>query len=179
MGGLREKRKQGPRCGPLPTTLLASVHPLDVSCPRSLEFFRENCVNGHLGGRVDLLFNNAGVCLVEDGENEGNGHITVAAAAGIIRETLAVNFFGALAVADACMPALMSAAATPTAVEAGMTTTSEESTSAAVTTPLISPTVVWISSGEGELCFLGAKWRRLLANAESLEVWCACDCDCN
>ncbi|CAN0483807.1 unnamed protein product [Ectocarpus sp. 8 AP-2014] len=37
-------------------------------------------------------------------------------------------------------------------------------------TSLKPPTVVWISSGDGELCFLGSKWRGLLAEAQSLEV---------
>ena len=31
-------------------------------------------------------------------------------------------------------------------------------------------TVVWVSSGDGELCFIGRKWRRILERAESLEV---------
>lgn len=150
--------------------MLASVHPLDVSCPESLESFRESCVDGKLGGRVDILFNNAGVCLAEDGENEENARCPGATAAGVLRETLAVNFFGALAVADACMPALISAASAPTVVEAGMATTAEQTTFAAVTMPRAPSTVVWISSGEGELCFLGAKWRKLLGSAESLEV---------
>lgn len=158
--------------------MLASVHPLDVSCPRSLESFRENCVHGHLGGRIDILFNNAGVCLAEDGGNGTKTHDTVATAAGILQQTFAVNFFGALGVAEACMPALMSAATTPTAVEPGMATTAGKSDFAAGVIPLTPPTVVWISSGEGELCFLGTKWRRLLANAESLEVWCAYGCAC-
>ncbi|CAN0555025.1 unnamed protein product, partial [Ectocarpus sp. 12 AP-2014] len=84
------------------TAFLASFFPIDVTCPRSVEAFREDCVNGHLGGRVDILFNNAGVCFPEqDGNGPQNNR---AAAAKILRETLAVNFFGALEVVEACMP---------------------------------------------------------------------------
>lgn len=115
------------------------------------------------------------MCLTEDGENGEK--------AGILRETLAVNFFGALGVAEACLPALTSAATTPTAVEAAVeaaiATTTGRSASAAVMTQPAPPTVVWISSGEGELCFLGAKWRSLLAKAESLEVRGASACGCS
>eukprot|EP00903_Cladosiphon_okamuranus_P010164 g9624.t1 len=165
----QQQRQQQGHPGTPPTTELAAVYQLDVTCPRSLESFREKCVDGHLGGKVDILFNNAGVCLAEDVENGTKTHSSVATAAGILRETFAVNFFGALGVAEACMPALMSIAATPTAVEAGISTTEENSGFAAVVMPLTPPTIVWVSSGEGELCFLGAKWRRLLANAASLE----------
>lgn len=121
------------------------------------------------------------MCLAQDEEGGEKAHGTGATSAGILRETLAVNFFGALGVADACLPALMSAATTPTAIDAGVATTAVtgKSTSAAVMMPPAPPTVVWISSGEGELCFLGAKWRSLLAKAESLEVWCASDRACN
>lgn len=178
----KQQQQQGGQhqCSTIPTDSRASVHPLDVSCPRSLENFRENCVNGHLGGKVDILFNNAGVCLPQEVKQRATNKTTSSAAsatAGILRETLEVNFFGALGVVDACLPALISAAALGVAPEEEMVvgTTAEEQPTATMTS-LTPPTVVWISSGEGELCFLGAKWRKLLRNADSLEVWCGVVC---
>ncbi|CAN0089298.1 unnamed protein product, partial [Hapterophycus canaliculatus] len=156
----RGKHQQG-STGPL--ELPASVHVLDVSCDRSIEAFRKGCVDGHLGGRVNFLFNNAGVCLPEEGEV---GKKSRSASAPVMRETLAVNFFGALKVVEACLPALTAAR---TMVHGGKekggpATLTEVDAATAVMTSLTLPTVVWISSGEGELCFLGSKWRGLLAD---------------
>lgn len=105
---------------------------MDVTCVDSLGKFRDVCVNGELGGKVDLLFNNAGVCLP-------------GADSAVLEETLAVNFYGALGVMEACLPAM------------------KDST-------VLIPTVVWVSSGDGELCYLGSKWQGLLGDADSVEV---------
>lgn len=113
---------------------LASVHQLDVACEDSIRAFRTSCVEGQLGGRVDILFNNAAVCL------EG-------ADSAVLDDTLAVNFFGAIGVMQACLPASCGPDAT----------------------------VVWVSSGDGELCFLGSKWQRILSQASTVEVGlCMC-----
>lgn len=131
----------------------ASFHRLDVTCSESVAIFRHQITSGELlGGKVDILFNNAGVCLPEEGEGQERGN----AERTVVGETLSVNFYGALAVIDACLPAMN------TIAKAGRGTTTHEST--------IVPSVVWISSGEGELCFLGSKWRGLLGNSKSLEV---------
>lgn len=167
----QERQMQGRRqqAGTDPLELLASVHVLDVSCDKSIETFRESCVGGHLGGRVDFLFNNAGVCRSEENEDGTKNRL---AAAGILRETLTVNFFGALKVVEACLPAL-TAPATAATVHVGKGTGGTATTTEvdeATKMSLTPPTVVWISSGEGELCFLGSKWRGLLGDAKSLEV---------
>ncbi|CAB1101618.1 unnamed protein product [Ectocarpus sp. CCAP 1310/34] len=162
----QQQRRQRQPCT-IATASLASFFPIDVTCPRSVEAFREDCVNGHLGGRVDILFNNAGVCFPE---KDRKGPQNRAAAAGILRETLAVNFFGALEVVEACMPALEAAAlmvAQKEKKKAGLMLEGNGITSTMKS--LKPPTVVWISSGDGELCFLGGKWRGLLAEAQSLE----------
>lgn len=155
-----------------PLELPASVHILDVSCDRSIETFRESCVDDYLGGRIDFLFNNAGVCLPEENED---GTKNRSAAAGVLQETLTVNFFGGLKVVENCVPALTAAATTPIMHDGQATGGAVAPAEVdAVTTgmmPLAPPTVVWISSGEGELCFLGSKWRGLLADAKNLQVW--------
>lgn len=111
----------------------ACFHRLDVTCTRSLETFVETCVKGTLDGKVDVLFNNAAVCLSGSGSS-------------VLEETLAVNFYGALGVIEACLPAMAGGASS------------------------VGPTVVWVSSGEGELCFLSNKWQELLGQADSVKV---------
>lgn len=93
----------------------------------------ETCVKGTLDGKVDVLFNNAAVCLSGSGSS-------------VLEETLAVNFYGALGVIEACLPAMAGGASS------------------------VGPTVVWVSSGEGELCFLSNKWQELLGQADSVKV---------
>ena len=214
----------------------ASVYPLDVTSAASLTDFRENCVEAGLGGKVDILFNNAGVCLAGGG-------------GAILEKTLAVNFFGALGVVEACLPAVAGAtgsahdrtisvdskikgsgnsssntntdissntntninansntnsntnanptmnanananintntntntdtrthtstntnANTNTNTDANTNTYNNTNTNTNTNKPT-SMTVVWVSSGDGELCFIGSKWRRILERAESLEV---------
>lgn len=165
----KQQQRRQRQYGTIATNFLASFFPLDVTYPRSVEAFREDCVNGHLGGRVDILFNNAGVCFPEqDGNGPQNNR---AAAARILRETLAVNFFGALEVVEACMPALQAAAPMVARKEKKKAALMLEDNGATSTMKSLKPpTVVWISSGDGELCFLGSKWRGLLAEAQSLEV---------
>ncbi|CAN0526734.1 unnamed protein product [Ectocarpus sp. 12 AP-2014] len=164
----KQQQRRQRQHGTIATDFLASFFPIDVTCPRSVEAFREDCVNGHLGGRVDILFNNAGVCFPEqDGNGPQNNR---AAAAGILRETLAVNFFGALEVVEACIPALQAAAPMVARKEKKKTALMLEGNEVTSTMKSLKPpTVVWISSGDGELCFLGGKWRGLLAEAQSLE----------
>ncbi|CAN0059005.1 unnamed protein product [Ectocarpus fasciculatus] len=164
----KQQQRRQRQHGTIATDFLASFSPLDVTCPRSIEAFREDCVYGHLGGRVDILFNNAGVCFPEQEGNEPQNNW--AAAASILRETLAVNFFGALEVVEACVPALQAAA--PMVTRKGKEKAAlalEDNGATSTTRSLEPPTVVWISSGDGELCFLGSKWRGLLAEAQSLE----------
>lgn len=70
---------------------------------------------------------------------------------GVLNSTLAVNFFGALDVMEACLPAMRLDPAENHEERSGAT-------------------VVWVSSGDGELCFLGGKWRKILGEACTLEV---------
>lgn len=138
----------------------ASVHELDVTCPASLRNFRETCINDHLKGKVDVLFNNAGVCLA------GSDRV-------VLEHTLGVNFYGALRVMEECLPAMVHETGcepviyTSSTVDAG----AAGATGATATATATAATVVWVSSGDGELCFLGSKWRGLLEGADSLEVW--------
>lgn len=60
----------------------------------------------------------------------------------VVDHTLAVNVFGAVDVMKACLPAMCGHEAT----------------------------VVWVSSGDGELCFLGSKWQGILREASTVEV---------
>lgn len=128
----------------------ASFHHLDVECPDSIRAFQTECVEaeGQLAGRVDVLINNAGVCL------EGTDKTAV-------RDTLAVNFFGALGVMEACLPSMMMVCPDPAAAGASGDGGGRRGATA---------TVVWISSGDGELCYLGSKWQRLLSEASTFEV---------
>lgn len=91
------------------------------------------------------MFNNAGVCVV------GSDRV-------VLEHNLDVNFYGALRVMEECLPAM-------TYGRSGVKSAVGTSTATTAAT-----TVVWVSSGDGELCFLGSKWRRLLGGAESLEV---------
>lgn len=125
--------------------VLASVHPLDVTNPQSVDRFQRSCVRDYLGGKVDILFNNAGVCL------QGQGH-------AVLESTLGVNFFGALRVIEACLPALKGMNPSVLACDVP------------VRQDLGSATVVWITSGDGELCFLGSKWQAILEQASCVEV---------
>lgn len=164
----KQQQRRQRQYGTIATDFLASFFRLDVTCSTSVKAFRKDCINGHLGGRVDILFNNAGVCFPEQ---DGNGPQNRAAAASILRETLAVNFFGALEVVEACLPALQAAA--PMVARKGKKKDAlmlEDTGATSTMKSLKPPTVVWISSGDGELCFLGSKWRGLLAEAQSLEV---------
>lgn len=126
---------------------LASVHVLDVTSARSIDSFQKRCIMSDLGGRLDLLFNNAGICL------PGWDKAT-------LENTLDVNFFGALHVMEACLPALTQRARTRTPPEGA----ADEKAGCGP------PSVVWISSGDGELCFLASKWQGLLERASSVEV---------
>lgn len=65
--------------------------PLDVTDPEAVKSFAEKVKEKH--GQVDVLVNNAGVCL--DGFDYQ-----------VVKQTLDVNFFGAMRVTDALLPIL-------------------------------------------------------------------------
>lgn len=137
--------------------LLASIHPLDVTRDDSLRAFRRDCVDGQLGGRVDVMFNNAGVCLAGSTRD-------------VFESTLAVNFFGALDVLEACLPAMRRNGGVGSRLGAGRAKAGEEEKRQGGGEEDRGTTVVWISSGDGELCCLGSRWQEVLGQATSVEV---------
>ncbi|CAM9629006.1 unnamed protein product [Discosporangium mesarthrocarpum] len=108
----------------------ALFHQLDVSREESVRDFGRKCVQVVLEGRVDALFNNAGVCLA-GGSPE------------VMEATLAVNFIGALRMMEECLRCMCRAG---------------------------KGSIVWISSGDGELCYLSSFAQDLLRGATSAEV---------
>jgi NAD(P)-dependent dehydrogenase (short-subunit alcohol dehydrogenase family) len=70
----------------------ATFHPLDVTSATSISALAAELKRE--GRRLDLLINNAGISM--DGFNPN-----------VVRQTLTVNFFGALAVTDALLPLIV------------------------------------------------------------------------
>ncbi|CAM9119416.1 unnamed protein product [Chrysoparadoxa australica] len=112
----------------------AHTHPfaLDVTDAKSIDTFKRRCCSQLAAGGDDhlMLFNNAGVCI------EGQGR-------EVFERTMAVNFWGALAVTKAVLPSMLAAG---------------------------KGSVVCVSSGDGELACLSSALQRELKQAENTEA---------
>mmetsp|Transcript_28598 Transcript_28598/g.37459 ORF Transcript_28598/g.37459 Transcript_28598/m.37459 type:complete len:327 (+) Transcript_28598:5-985(+) len=109
-------------------------HPLDMSVSENIDNFCQWVLSEV--GQVDLLINNAGVCL------EGNSQ-------QVLHQSLATNFFGPMQLAKSLAERRPKHNAMSQAQSCSLT-------------------VINVSSGEGELCYLSSEAQRVIKDASSL-----------